>query len=323
MAYFSTEPASERRNPTGKNRVWDFFELSNKTHPAKRRQPAQPRRKIRPTAMKSASGIPYWPSRDPIGENGGLNLYGFVGNSPIRFIDRIGLDLFDPQQLVEAKWQENDKIRPLEDRTFGVATPTEWSFAVYNEGPRDDEKQATSEEAASGFGESAEVFSLEDSIEAIRKAQPSKCCIKVLSIVTHGGRRLGHGGISFYQTLQGKPNPNDVTTFKQKRSGEKLGELLKPAMCKTCRINLTGCWAGEDSADFVTGLRVGSGCDVVASTQKTSCKHTPAVPEWYRFDAGPIKLGHHPAIPAFNTWTTPGLLQWPGGGGPPTPVPTF
>ena len=25
MAYFSTEPAPERRNPTGKNRVWDFF----------------------------------------------------------------------------------------------------------------------------------------------------------------------------------------------------------------------------------------------------------------------------------------------------------
>jgi len=68
MAYFSTEPASERRNVTGKNRVWDFFRLSNETHPANRRQPAQPRRKIAPTATKPVSGIPYWPSRDPIGE---------------------------------------------------------------------------------------------------------------------------------------------------------------------------------------------------------------------------------------------------------------
>lgn len=32
-----------------------------------------------------------WPSRDPIGERGGLNLYGFVGNSPNNSIDRLGL----------------------------------------------------------------------------------------------------------------------------------------------------------------------------------------------------------------------------------------
>ena len=91
MAYFSTEPASERRNVTGKNRVWDFFELSNETHPANRRQPAQPRRKIRPTPTKTVSGIPYWPSRDPIDEVGGVNLYGFVGNDGIDWADLWGL----------------------------------------------------------------------------------------------------------------------------------------------------------------------------------------------------------------------------------------
>ena len=91
MAYFSTATAPERRNVTGKNRVWDFFRLSNETHPAIRRQPAQPRRKIRPTAMKTASGIPYWPSRDPIGEEGGENLYGFVGNDGVDQIDELGL----------------------------------------------------------------------------------------------------------------------------------------------------------------------------------------------------------------------------------------
>ncbi len=99
MAYFSTEPASERRNVTGKNRVWDFFRLSNETHPANRRQPAQPRRKIRPTAMKTASGIPYWPSRDPIEEDGGVNLYGFVGNDGVDWVDILGLTLF-PYEFV-------------------------------------------------------------------------------------------------------------------------------------------------------------------------------------------------------------------------------
>ena len=90
MACFSTATAPERRNPTGKNRVWDFFRLSNGTHPETRRQPAQPRRKIRPTPTKTASGIPYWPSRDPIEEEGGVNLYGFVRNDGVDRWDLLG-----------------------------------------------------------------------------------------------------------------------------------------------------------------------------------------------------------------------------------------
>lgn len=93
MAYFSTAPAPGHRTPTGKNRVWDFFPLSNKQYPANRRQPAQPRRKIRPTPTKSASGIPYWPSRDPIQEDGGENLYGMMANRSQGWIDFLGLKL--------------------------------------------------------------------------------------------------------------------------------------------------------------------------------------------------------------------------------------
>jgi RHS repeat-associated protein len=32
-----------------------------------------------------------WPSRDPIGERGGLNLYGFVGNNAVNWVDVLGL----------------------------------------------------------------------------------------------------------------------------------------------------------------------------------------------------------------------------------------
>jgi RHS repeat-associated protein len=31
-----------------------------------------------------------WLTRDPIGEAGGINLYGFVGNNPVIFIDANG-----------------------------------------------------------------------------------------------------------------------------------------------------------------------------------------------------------------------------------------
>ena len=32
-----------------------------------------------------------WLSRDPIGEEGGQNLYGFVANTPINAVDQLGL----------------------------------------------------------------------------------------------------------------------------------------------------------------------------------------------------------------------------------------
>lgn len=32
-----------------------------------------------------------WPVRDPIGEQGGINLYGYVGNSPVGYADAYGL----------------------------------------------------------------------------------------------------------------------------------------------------------------------------------------------------------------------------------------
>ena len=48
-----------------------------------------------------------WPSRDPIEENGGLNLYGFVFNSPLFFLDRNGLDPKQAHLLPENRKQDN------------------------------------------------------------------------------------------------------------------------------------------------------------------------------------------------------------------------
>jgi RHS repeat-associated protein len=45
------------------------------------------------------SALGRWPSRDPIGEQGGLNLYGYVSNIPVNFIDSLGMDRWRLDQL--------------------------------------------------------------------------------------------------------------------------------------------------------------------------------------------------------------------------------
>jgi len=55
---------------------------------------------MRPTRLD----IGHWLNRDPIGERGGLNLYGFVGNNPITKTDKLG--------LASCRWGNCDIIPP-------------------------------------------------------------------------------------------------------------------------------------------------------------------------------------------------------------------
>jgi RHS repeat-associated protein len=85
-----------------KNRVGNFFsgtpDCVGSDRPATRNRIGEKR----PCSYDFASGVTYygfryydpvtgrWPSRDPIGEEGGLNLYGFVGNNAVGKIDYLG-----------------------------------------------------------------------------------------------------------------------------------------------------------------------------------------------------------------------------------------
>jgi RHS repeat-associated protein len=51
-----------------------------------------------------------WPSRDPIGERGGVNLYGFLANSPITIMDVIGASPY-PGIYQNLNHLENDPAR--------------------------------------------------------------------------------------------------------------------------------------------------------------------------------------------------------------------
>ena len=92
------------------NRVWGFMHFSVRSNTVPSPHPLQPRRKIRPTATKSVSGIPYWPSRDPIGENGGMNLYGFVRNNGVNDSDILGGAIFGVANPTDPVLHDDSKI---------------------------------------------------------------------------------------------------------------------------------------------------------------------------------------------------------------------
>jgi hypothetical protein len=76
-----------------KNRAWGFSRNGRALPLENRRRCPKPRRKSRPTPTIFTPGIPHWPSRDPIEEEGGVNLYGFVGNDGVGGFDLYGLKL--------------------------------------------------------------------------------------------------------------------------------------------------------------------------------------------------------------------------------------
>lgn len=60
-----------------------------------------------------------WLSKDPIGERGGVNLYGFVGNDPCNWVDVLGRERYQPGgPLKGVTWGEDEHFRPGEKDPF-------------------------------------------------------------------------------------------------------------------------------------------------------------------------------------------------------------
>jgi len=94
--------APEKTAPRSKNRVGNFFsgtpDCVGSDRPATRNRIGEKR----PCNYDIASGVTYygfryydpvtgkWLSRDPLGEAGGMNLYGFVFNEPSNLVDMLG-----------------------------------------------------------------------------------------------------------------------------------------------------------------------------------------------------------------------------------------
>jgi hypothetical protein len=73
------------------NRVWGFFGDGVKRTWKIDPQVVEQHLEKTTTTSRTASCVPHWPSRDPIGERGGINLYAYVDNDGVNGIDYLGL----------------------------------------------------------------------------------------------------------------------------------------------------------------------------------------------------------------------------------------
>ena len=104
MGFYVTEkmPQVKPGTPLKKPRL-GFFSATRSCTGNFPSQPVETHRETEPPPMKTVSGVRYygyryyspslgrWLARDPIGENGGKNLYGFCRNRPVGRFDKLGL----------------------------------------------------------------------------------------------------------------------------------------------------------------------------------------------------------------------------------------
>jgi len=96
------EPCQENLVPPSKNRVWNFFTASETCAGFFESQPVESHQEKWPTPTPTVSGVHYyglryyqpesgrWLSRDPMGERGADNLYGYVDNDAVNLVDPDG-----------------------------------------------------------------------------------------------------------------------------------------------------------------------------------------------------------------------------------------
>ncbi len=96
MGIYSTITESEKPHPetpscASKTASREIFSPNRKFTYKIERNPLKTQQEKLGCRYKTASGRGTWPSRDPIEERGGTNLYGFVGNDGINSLDVLGL----------------------------------------------------------------------------------------------------------------------------------------------------------------------------------------------------------------------------------------
>jgi hypothetical protein len=166
--------------------------------------------------MKTASGIPYWPSRDPIEEDDGENLYGFVGNSPLNYFDVLGLWRSDEHEsITKAAWKnasipsEVDKY-PTIYKTLEHANVKVDSGASANDLGQHYNRALRGDIAAARKAYSANLKSKQTSFNNLLKTPSKSSCksaLESLGQLTHSWEDYYAHAIGVNSPFRGDPGP--------------------------------------------------------------------------------------------------------------------
>ncbi|BCU79532.1 RHS repeat-associated core domain-containing protein [Luteolibacter sp. LG18] len=253
-----------------------------------------------------------WISRDPIGESGGINLYGYIYNRSLNFNDYLGW------YAINVYWPTNDGFafvhhdNPGDNRWFWQAAGGDDSDPEFKNG---NPSEPTNKAGNVGNGVSGADF-----LKFLVKKSSHECCIKKLRDSSHcsyDGAGLGGGGGAdvfrgFYtnKDIRDPKNPSNKHGIPVSSDARDLSDLRnlindgKVKFCKDCKIDIFAC-ASPGASAFIMGLAKVTKCKVVGAVGGESC---PA----------PGKGGNDSCQ---SSWKTEGTWQQSDAGGPLNPAP--
>jgi RHS repeat-associated protein len=190
-----------------------------------------------------------WHSRDPIEEEGGMNLYGFVGNNGIGYFDKLGLSetTYNPnipgsfgasrQNCCEGTYEA--KVVALADFKYSNETKTDrrdaWEIGTrfwsdFHLVP--DNVLSTNDM----------VTKIEALVETLKKSHSQYCfvCIKELII-------SGHGTTGNLVQLSSDKTTEGTFGFGKNSLTEELANRLKTLLCKESAVRVNSCTSASDS----------------------------------------------------------------------------
>ncbi len=234
-----------------------------------------------------------WPNRDPIQERGGLNLYGFVKNTPLTIVDKLGLEpgygnpVSGPNGPVgpSSPYQPNPWPQPPGGGTTIVTVPIP--------DPNDPDNgfiPSNYQYIMDGFSSGDYLFipvPAPGDPSRLNKSLKSVCgCIKNLTITGHGAggeQNIGPSQSTGLGTIQvnyphGQPQVNNIGIFDGVN------------FCKPCKILLDGCETatGVDWKSLFNAISQKTGCQVLGNATLVHPGGRGPLPGPGPFGPGPI-----------------------------------
>ena len=172
-----------------------------------------------------------WISRDPIGERGGSNLYGYVGNEPLYRFDPVGLE----KLTLKYDLTDDRNYDHTDDAKSFVTSAKNLVFVNLFVDGHGKSFSAVFEQAKAKVGK--------------YDSEGKNCnCIKLLIFVTHGsGANISpYDRSEFIEPSRLGQTPKKRQDNFESQAGVQALLKFKPLLCADGKVQFTTCHAGDD-----------------------------------------------------------------------------